>query len=101
MATLRGKTEKKLQLLVRIYSPAAVILLTYDNETLYHQNTGTMKPNYKYQCFGSGTGRIRSFKPFTEKNLEKKLELGRIRIPRSGSADPDPDPHQNEADPKH
>ena len=54
------------------------------------------------------------FKPFTEKNKKKKIGicsiLGWIRIqfwtrrihyPGSGSAEPDPDSHQNEADPKH
>ena len=46
-----------------------------------------------------------SFKPYTEKIKEKKIGicsiLGRIRIhhPESGSADPDP--HQNDTDPKH
>ena len=59
------------------------------------------------------------FIPFTEKNKKKKIGicfiLGWIRIriwiqfqtriwihyPGSGSADPNPDPHRNEADPKH
>ena len=52
-------------------------------------------------------------KPFTEKNKKKNflicLILGRIpfrtririHYPGSGSADQDPDLHQNEADPKH
>ena len=52
-----------------------------------------------------------SFKPYTEKIKKKKIGicsiLGRIRIqnririhhPGSGSADPDP--HQNDTDPKH
>ena len=50
-----------------------------------------------------------SFKPYTEKIMKKKIGicpiLGRIRIhhPGSGSADPgaEPDPHQNDTDPKH
>ena len=48
---------------------------------------------------------VMSFKPYTEKIEKKKIGicsiLGRIRIhhPGSGSADLDPDPHQN--DPKH
>ena len=50
-----------------------------------------------------------SFKPYTEKINKKKIGicsiLGRIRIqihhPGSGSADPHPDPHQNDSDPKH
>ena len=41
-----------------------------------------------------------SFKPHPEKNEEEKnWYLIRIRYPGSGSADPDP--HQNETDPKH
>ena len=40
-----------------------------------------------------------SFKPFTEKYLdERNWILMRIRIRYPGS---DPDPHQNETDPKH
>ena len=46
-----------------------------------------------------------SFKPYTEKIKKKKIGicsiLGRIRIHYPGSGSADPDPHQNEADPKH
>ena len=50
-----------------------------------------------------------SFLHLQKKIMKKKLEFGRIRIPNriwirypgSGSADPDPDLHQDEADPKH
>ena len=47
--------------------------------------------------------------PFTEKKFRKKqsgicsilgLRIGST-IPGSGSTNPNPDPHQNEADPKH
>ena len=59
------------------------------------------------------------FKPNTEKNKEKKIGIcwilgriqfrtririqfwTRIRIHYPGSGSADPDPHQNEADPKH
>ena len=48
---------------------------------------------------------IMSLKPYTEKIMNKKigicLILGRIHHPRSGSADPDLDPHQNDKDSKH
>ena len=56
---------------------------------------------------------VMSFKLYTEKIEKKKIGicsiLGRIRIqnrtrirhPGSGSADPVPDPHQNDTDPKH
>ena len=44
-----------------------------------------------------------SFKPYTEKIKKKKINLfgsgSGLHYPGSGSADPDP--HQNEKDPKH
>ena len=46
-----------------------------------------------------------SFLPYTEKIEKKKITmcsiLGRIRIHDPGSGSADPDPHQNETDPKH
>ena len=46
-----------------------------------------------------------SFKPYTEKIKKKKIGicsiLGRIRIHHPGSGSADPDPHQNDTDPKH
>ena len=48
-----------------------------------------------------------SFKPYTEKNYEEKnwnlfdFILGRIRIHHPGNGSADPDPHQNDTDPKH
>ena len=46
-----------------------------------------------------------SFKPCTEKIMKKKIGispiLGRIRIHHPGSVSADPDPHQNDTDPKH
>ena len=45
-----------------------------------------------------------SFKPYTEK-IKKKIGicsiLGRIQIHHPGSGSVDPDPHQNDTDPKH
>ena len=45
------------------------------------------------------------FKPHTEKIKKKKIGIcwiqNRIRIHHPGSGSADPDPHQNDTDPKH